>query len=283
MTLTIDGSTCTKCGECARECPSGAIRQKTDGGYTIEGRRCIRCSHCAAVCPVDAVGSDAGRFAAWEAPRLPPDSVAALIRGKRSVRRYHPRAVDPGLVEEILLTGSLAASASNAQDSVATVLTGEALGHCHEGVRALFGRAAGLLKNPLVRLLLLATEARRYVVDPYVLESLNLLVRSRMGGADRIFFSAPMVVVLSAPRRNARFGKTDCVLAGAHMMLHAESLGLASCMVGFAELALNLRPRLRRGLGVPTGHRVNLVFTLGHPAVGYRRLPLRKPLVPSVK
>ena len=116
MTLTIDASACTQCGECARECPSRSVRRQADGTYIIDERRCIRCSHCAAVCPEDAVRSDAGPFAAWEAPRLPAPSVAALLRGKRSVRRYQSRPVDEAVMDEILLTGSLAASASNSQD-----------------------------------------------------------------------------------------------------------------------------------------------------------------------
>jgi nitroreductase/NAD-dependent dihydropyrimidine dehydrogenase PreA subunit len=278
MTLSIDASACTRCGECTRECPTHAVRRERGGEYLIEQEACIRCGHCAAVCPADAVRCDDGPFTPWRDPGLAPGLVAALLQGKRSVRRYTSRPVEDSLLEELLLTGSLAATASNTQDCAATVLTGEDLDRCREGLRSLYEWFGNLLANPVVRLLLRFTEARRYADNPRALQVVTELGQSRAGGADRLFFNAPVVVVLSAPRRNKRHGAVDCALAGAHMMLHAESMGLGSCMVGFAETALNLSARLRRGIRVPDGHLVNLVFTLGHPAVRFHRLPRRKPL-----
>jgi nitroreductase/Pyruvate/2-oxoacid:ferredoxin oxidoreductase delta subunit len=278
MILTIDTSACTRCGICARECPSMAVRQNADGLYSIHEPACIRCSHCAAVCPEDAVRSDLGSFTPWEPPGLPPEGVVALLRGKRSVRRYQGRPVGRDVLDEIVLTGSLTATASNAQDCLVTLLTGEQLAKCHEGVRSFFARIAGILRSPVVRFFLRFTEARRYVQHPETMEGLDRFVRSRRGAEDRVFYNAPVVVILSAPAGNRRFGRSNCVLAGAHMMLHAESLGLGSCMIGFAEVTLNMRPRLRRGLGVPPAHRVHLVFTLGYSDARYHRLPHRRSL-----
>lgn len=52
----IDQSKCRRCGECARNCPSGAISH--DEGrdrYSVNPRRCISCYCCDEVCPFDAI------------------------------------------------------------------------------------------------------------------------------------------------------------------------------------------------------------------------------------
>ena len=69
---------------------------------------------------------------------------------------------------------------------------------------------------------------------------------------------------------------TDCILAGQAMMYYAQSLGLGSCMIGFAEAALNRGKILKNYLGIPLSHTVGLVFTLGFTEVRYTKLPLRK-------
>ena len=66
MNLSIDRESCTRCGECHAECPSGAVRIDPESGcYRIDGDLCIRCSHCAAICPEAAVFSTGGKFAEW--------------------------------------------------------------------------------------------------------------------------------------------------------------------------------------------------------------------------
>jgi len=53
---SIDEEACRRCGECARNCPSGAIERSPDGhGYHVERSRCISCYCCDEVCPYDAI------------------------------------------------------------------------------------------------------------------------------------------------------------------------------------------------------------------------------------
>jgi formate hydrogenlyase subunit 6/NADH:ubiquinone oxidoreductase subunit I len=49
----VDASLCNKCGECAKACPSGAIRVM--GRVEISLDRCIFCAACQTACPVNAV------------------------------------------------------------------------------------------------------------------------------------------------------------------------------------------------------------------------------------
>lgn len=52
----IDGSQCTKCGECIAHCPSAAISEETQTGIpVIDLNACIFCTLCEEVCPADAI------------------------------------------------------------------------------------------------------------------------------------------------------------------------------------------------------------------------------------
>lgn len=52
----IDGSKCTKCGECIARCPSAAITEDAQTGIpVINLNACIFCTLCEEVCPADAI------------------------------------------------------------------------------------------------------------------------------------------------------------------------------------------------------------------------------------
>ncbi|MBF0327717.1 MAG: 4Fe-4S binding protein, partial [Nitrospirae bacterium] len=50
----VNEELCTKCGECAADCPAGIICIENYPRITNE-EYCIRCQHCLAVCPTGAV------------------------------------------------------------------------------------------------------------------------------------------------------------------------------------------------------------------------------------
>ncbi|MCK4283993.1 MAG: DUF362 domain-containing protein, partial [Candidatus Brocadiae bacterium] len=70
----IDGQRCTRCGECARNCPSHAIWQdEASGSYRVDPRKCIACYCCDEVCPSDAItmrGSWLHEAMNWAASRF---------------------------------------------------------------------------------------------------------------------------------------------------------------------------------------------------------------------
>ena len=66
-----------------------------------------------------------------------------------------------------------------------------------------------------------------------------------------IFYGATTLIVICA-RPVGSFATADCWLAAENLMLAATSLGLATCPIGFALVAL-ADPALRAELAIPDG------------------------------
>lgn len=73
---------CTRCGLCARQCPTGAI--DADEPARVDAGRCICCMRCVNICPAQARQADAGFLAALTA-RLAP-----LCAGRRENAFFLP-------------------------------------------------------------------------------------------------------------------------------------------------------------------------------------------------
>jgi nitroreductase/NAD-dependent dihydropyrimidine dehydrogenase PreA subunit len=276
--LSIDERTCTHCNACVRDCPTSALRERTAQPPELDRERCIGCGHCGALCGPGAVRSTDGPFDVWSQPQLDVDAIKAFLSGRRSTRRYRRRPIDPAQLSEVLDVARFAPSASNARDVHLTVFTGSDVFALAKAINDYYLGLARLLGTRWLWPLLYFTEARPYLTKPEKLRAIRDRAQRFDEDHDWLFFSAPAVVLLSAPRRNARFGATNCVIAAERMMQFASALALGSCYIGYAEVALRRKPSLAQGVGLPKDHVVHSVFALGHSAIEYRRLPARAPL-----
>ena len=283
IATSIDPGTCTRCGTCVAECPVSAITLPPAGEGvpgpppTIDSR-CFGCGHCGAVCVAGAVRSESGDFPRWHAPHLEPQEVRAFLTGRRSVRRYRSDPLDPELLDELLSVAPYAPTASHAQDVNASVLTREQVFALASQVNDYYLWFENLLSRTYLRPLLWFTAARPYLKHPEKIESIRAPARAFDREHDWLFFGAPAVVVLTAPRKNAMFGRTNCVIAAERIMQYGFALGVGSCWIGYAEVALRRRRAITDQLGIARDRAVHAVFTLGHPVPDYRRLPARRPM-----
>ncbi len=55
ITYGIDGGSCTGCGQCLKNCPSGAIEGEKKRPHVLDTAKCIKCGICYDVCKFDAV------------------------------------------------------------------------------------------------------------------------------------------------------------------------------------------------------------------------------------
>ena len=57
------------------------------------------------------------------------------------------------------------------------------------------------------------------------------------------------------------------------MIYMAAALGVGSCLMDAVKIAFNLTPSLKRSVGVPRGHKVFGVLTLGYSAEKIVNIP----------
>ncbi|HJN14287.1 MAG TPA: nitroreductase family protein, partial [Armatimonadota bacterium] len=101
-------------------------------------------------------------------------------------------------------------------------------------------------------------------------------VKSIDAGRDRLFFEAPVVVVVHSDK-HVVMPEATCAFASLTLTLMAEASGLASCMIGFASDALRCRDDLREQLGIPAGNQVYYVLVMGYPLEHFTGIPEREP------
>ena len=64
-------------------------------------------------------------------------------------------------------------------------------------------------------------------------------------------------------------------IAFTYGMLAAQSRGLGTCWIGFAQEAFYQKKALKKRMKIPSQHHVYGVMTMGYPDVTYYRAPVR--------
>jgi nitroreductase len=124
---------------------------------------------------------------------IPPESLLALLKGRRSIRRYRPDPVPDEMVEQLLEAGRWAPSASNRQPWAFIVIRDETIRRQ------------------------VAQHAAYYFIRWAHVGEAPLLIVLCGDGQNRIY---------------RRFLHEDVGLAGGQIMLQAKALGLGSCWIG---------------------------------------------------
>lgn len=167
-----------------------------------------------------------------------PTPFQKILRGRRSIRRFSPAPVEPEKLRACLEAARLAPSAHNVQPWRIMVVDDPAL-------KAKLADAAfgGLFKTS------------RFAAQAPVV----LVLLARPGRA---------VVRLGSRIQGVPFFLLDMGIAGEHIVLQAEEMGLATCWMGW----FNYR-RARRALGIPKSFKLVALMPLGYA----EKRPLREP------
>jgi len=292
VTTSIDPGSCIGCGLCVEVCPAGTISMQ-DGKAVVTGSYSMACGHCEAVCPVGAIHVEALEHvftlscAAVDERWLEhgePDTgqLVRLMRSRRSCRNYKDKEIDRMMLEDLVKIGTTAPSGTNCQLWTFTILgSREEVESLGEHMARFFHELNRMAAKPWLRLIskifyrdTLGKYFRRYYET--VREGLLLWDRD---GVDTLFHGAAAAILVGG-KKSASTPMEDSLLASQNILLAAHSLGLGSCMIGFAVEAIKKDRQIRRFLQIPDDESVYAVIALGYPAERYHKTASRKKIVP---
>ena len=292
---TIDQKRCISCGVCVSICPDRILGLDSSSKAVVTGDRCMGCGHCYAVCPSEAVSipgliipsfpetaleSEAGSSKAAEKI----DSLFQLMAARRSCRSFKSAAPNIKILEALARIGTTAPSGTNSQSWSFVILPQRAdviaLG---EQVACFYKTLNKKAAHPVYRLLsrlVVGNRLQRYYERYYetVERGLNEWYEEQR---DRLFHGAPAAIIVAA-ESNASCPQEDALLATQNILLAAEALGVATCLIGFVVEAARREPSIAASLGFSTSEHIYSVIACGYSAVSFQRYAGRKGVVPRV-
>jgi nitroreductase/NAD-dependent dihydropyrimidine dehydrogenase PreA subunit len=291
VTTTIDAERCIGCGACVRVCPKETLSMQ-DEKAVVSGDTSLNCGHCAAACPTGAITvaalapqlnhfrtftTDEGWLAYGDSDT---GKLVRLMRSRRSCRNFSQKPVSRDHLEDLIRIGITAPSGSNCQLWTFTVLPSRAaVLALAERIAAFFQRLNALAQKAWLRCLLklcgkpsLADYHRDHFQT--VARALNQWQET---GCDRLFHGAPAALVVGCKKR-ASCPAEDALLATGQILLAAHSMGLGTCLIGFAIEAMRHDPTIVRALSIPDDERPYAVIAIGWPTESYQTVCGRKPI-----
>ncbi|MBU0734959.1 MAG: nitroreductase family protein, partial [Proteobacteria bacterium] len=256
--LIIDETKCKKDGICVRECPMVIIKLKDGDGFPeiVPGGEdiCNSCGHCVAICPNGALNH--ARIPIESSPpikkelEINEDEAVQFLRSRRSIRFFKKQPVEKEKLQRLIEIARYAPSGGNLQIVEWMVFTDP------DRIKQIAERTVEWMRRVL--------EKAPQSLPPYF----PLIVRAWDVGFNSVTWSAPVLVVASAPEQ-ATTGMVDVTLALSYLDLAAPKLGLGTCWAGLVKGALQASAAVRNVVGLPDGHPYYYPMMVGYPKPKY--------------
>ena len=260
LRFTIDHDLCLQCGDCADDCPYHII-DMTSGLPALNPARvhhCIGCQHCLAVCPTGALsifGLDPRESLPLPESLPTREQTAALLRGRRSVRRFGSKSLPPEEIDFLLRTVANAPTGKNRRQSLVTLIDDPAvMDALRRRTMAALGRVVAERRLP-----------REFCYFRHVVKAWDQ-------GRDIIFRNAPHLLTVSAPATEDS-APADILIAMTSFELLASSAGIGVLWNAMIPQVFSLIPEedMNGLLGIPADHVRGPFLLFGRPAVRYYR------------
>ena len=249
--ISVDESRCNRCGLCRKDCPHD-IWAITDLGAGTTKQDCLKCGHCVAICPQNAVSISGFEDAPEEIIhdiRPAPETLLAMMKGRRSIRHFTQQDVPPELIEKIIEAGRYTPTGLNRQGVSYVVLRKD--------------------KDEYERIAVSWFRKLRPFIGIFMKHFRHLHID------DHFFFKgAPVVIVIKSEK--GATGVIDGALAASAMELMARSYGLGVLYLGFFPIIARISRKLNRMLSAVSKGKVVTTLVLGYPAVKYHRTAQRE-------
>jgi nitroreductase/Pyruvate/2-oxoacid:ferredoxin oxidoreductase delta subunit len=292
VTTVIDSEKCIGCGLCVKVCPSDTMSMQ-DGKAHVTGDRSLQCGHCMAVCPVDAVRVDAidAQSLSFNSFDLKKDwlphgesdtaHLVQLMASRRSCRNYSGQNVDRSVLEDLVKIGTTAPSGTNSQKWTFTIFPDPAaVNEFGQRIGSFFKNLNRMAEKKWMRkaLKLIGKPELDNYYREYYQSVKDGLKEWELSGRDRLFHGATAVIVV-ATKPGGSCPMEDALLATQNILLAAHSMGLGTCLIGFAVEAIQNDSAIQQFLTIPAEETVCSVIAIGYPEEKYERLTGRKKVV----
>jgi len=276
--LMLNAARCTACGLCSAVCGLDVITCNGDTSPTIHPAAfCNECGHCIAICPRSALSyrdGDPGAFAPLPPHNITADQMASFLLGKRSCRVYANRPVEKSVLAELIEVARTAPTAINCQERAFIVVTDpDQIAQLCQVVVQHTRSILALLKLATGKLGALLLPPETYQHLRHVRADFTVALRHWKNKRDVFFHNAPCLIFFAGIRQDP-VGRDHALLAMTYLMLYAETMGLGTCINGYAQAAAK---QLTKLLDVPQAHAIYGAITLGYARHTYRKQVYRKP------
>ena len=109
-----------------------------------------------------------------------------------------------------------------------------------------------------------------------VKETIELYEKERI---DKLFHGATAVMMVGGLKASS-CPSEDALLATQNILLGAHSMGLGTCLIGFAVNAIANDKKLKKDLGINKNEAIYSVIALGYPNEKFSKLTVRKKITP---
>lgn len=191
-----------------------------------------------------------------------------VILSRRSVRQFKKEQVPEFMVKRILEAGRFAPSAGNYQPwkfivlrdpEVINGITDTVVSSCRMvGAMTDYRKKGRGWLRPLVKFI---TRIRYNDLHPMPFTAIPLVAEGKLD----LWHGAPTIIIILKDIRGASSPELDCGIAGQNMVLAAHSMGLGTCWVGFAKLALDMNPKWKKRLGISYPYKYASSLAIGWP------------------
>ncbi len=293
INIQIDQELCNGCELCVSVCPSETISMVNETAQ-ITGDESLTCGHCIAICPMDAISLKDSEFKKinfntftyenkWiKHGNFETTQLVQLMLSRRSCRNFKDENVDKNILEDLIKIGTTAPSGSNCQDWIFTIVpTKKNVESLTKKVGAFFKNLNKLSNNTVLRktMTLFGNKKLQFYYENYyesVKETIELYENE---GIDKLFHSAPAVIMVGGLKESS-CPSEDALLATQNILLGAHTMGLGTCLIGFAVNAIANDTKLKQDLGINKNEAIYSVIAVGYPDEKFKKLTVRKKIVP---